>query len=330
VGSCTFPSKPYIIGVLYETQEVFTKRITTTMAHHTHIVDDGGQGERLDRFLTDRAATVSRAELQRAIRDGLVTVDGALCRQPSRRLREGETITWTHIEQPPLTPRPLPIPILFEDEDLVVVDKPEGLVVHPGAGTSAVTLVEAVLHDRRLAPSDDPRRPGMVHRLDKDTSGVIVLAKTAVALASLKGQFADRSVRKLYIAVVGGVIEEDEGLIDAPILRDPKHPRRMGIGSSGRPSQTAFRVLRRESGSTLLLVRPITGRTHQVRVHFHHIGHPVVGDPLYGRPATRLLLHAFRLWVDHPATGERCRFEASVPEAFPAHDYAALDGSSLR
>jgi len=293
------------------------------------IADEGAVGMRLDRFLASVRPDASRSAIQREIRDGNVHVSGAAVRQPARRLRGGEVIVWSLRETPPLEPEPLPLSILYEDDALIAIDKPEGLVVHPGAGTNATTLVEGLLSSRELPESDDPARPGIVHRLDKGTSGIIVVAKTKAALDSLKGQFADRAIAKTYLAVVEGEIEEDEGTIDAPIGRDPARPRRMTVEPRGRVARTEFRVLRRASGTTLLQVSPRTGRTHQIRAHLRFIGHPVVGDETYGtRGATtedgRMMLHAWRLVLRHPGTGEELRLEAPVPEGFPDYPYGKL------
>ncbi len=289
------------------------------------ITDSEHAGRRLDRFLADANPETSRSEVQRDIRAGRVSVSGEVTRQPSRRLRENDEVIWEIADRAPLTPQPIPLDILYEDDHLVVVDKPAGLVVHPGAGTESPTLVEGLLADRTLPPSDDPVRPGIVHRLDKETSGVILVAKTDAALAHLQRQFAARSVEKTYVAVVHGVIAEGEGAIDAPIGRDPAHPRRMSVRSQGRAARTDFRVLRRLHDSTLLLVRPHTGRTHQVRVHLQYIGRPVVGDPIYGdAKRRRLMLHAWRIRVQHPETGEDLRFEAPIPPEFPDFAYEEL------
>jgi 23S rRNA pseudouridine1911/1915/1917 synthase len=244
-------------------------------------------GRRLDRFLSDAHPERSRSEVQREVRAGNVSVSGGVARLPSRRLRANEEVVWDIADRPPLTPEPIPLDIRYEDDHLIVVDKPTGLVVHPGAGTDSPTLVEGLLADRSLPQSDDPTRPGIVHRLDKDTSGVIVVAKTSAALAHLQHQFAVRSVSKFYIAVVDGVIKEDEGTIEAPIGRDPASPRRMSIRSDGRAARTDFRVLRRLDGTSLLLAHPRTGRTHQLRVHLRYIAHPVLGDSIYGTAGSR-------------------------------------------
>lgn len=281
-------------------------------------------GVRLDRYLAGKIQGISRGEIQRTIRAGGVAIDGVTTSQPSRRLRAGEQVLWEALLQPLLTPERIELPILHEDGQIVVVDKPVGLVVHPGTGKSGSTLVEGLLVDRSLPPGDDPVRPGIVHRLDKETSGLIVVAKTRFALDSLKDQFALRKVTKLYLAQVGGRITEEEGLIDAPIGRDPAHPSRMAIHAQGRPSQTEFHVLNRGEKTTLLLVRPRTGRTHQIRVHLRYIGHPVLGDPLYGRAGKRLLLHAWRIEFTHPESGARVRFEAPVPPEFPSYPYLEI------
>jgi len=288
-------------------------------------------GGRLDRFLADRIAEVSRSEIQRAIRAGHATVNGVTQETPSARLSSGDAVV-LHLPQVPLlTPAPLALAILHEDDAILVVDKPAGLVVHPGAGTTEPTLVEGLLADRPLPEGDDPVRPGIVHRLDKDTSGLLVIAKTPSALASLKGQFASRQVGKLYLAQVGGRIAEEEGLIDAPIGRDPARPRRMTVRADGRDAQSEFTVLERGETATLLAVRPLTGRTHQIRTHLHYIGHPVLGDRIYRGPqAARLMLHAWRLVFTHPASGRPAQFQSPVPRDFPGHPYERIPWPDVR
>ena len=295
------------------------------MKHFGVIVGTDQRGSRLDRVLADMNPDVSRSEIQRDIRAGHVSVNGEVITQRSYRVREGEHLAWETTSKPPLNPRPLDLDILYEDDALVVVDKPTGVVVHPGAGTTAVTLVEALLVDRALPASDDPTRPGIVHRLDKETSGLILVAKTADALVGLQAQFAARTTSKSYLAVVSGLVAEEEGWIDAPVGRDPRLPSRMAVQPGGREAQTGFAVLRRMEDSTLLVVRPRTGRTHQIRVHARYINHPVVGDPVYGREsADRLYLHAWRLQIEHPVTGERTTFEAPIPAEFPEYPYEDL------
>jgi len=231
------------------------------------MVPEASHGFRLDRFLAATRPEISRTEIQREIRGERVRVSGVLVTKSSYRVRHGEEIVWEIPSPKTLTPRSIPLAIISEDAHIIVVNKPTGLVVHPGAGTEATTLVEALLAGRALAQSDDPSRPGIVHRLDKDTSGVIIAAKTPLALSSLQAQFAARTVTKFYIALVEGRIEENEGWIDAPVGRDPSRPSRMAIQPDGKSAQTAFRVLSRHSDSSLLLARPRTGRTHQIRVH---------------------------------------------------------------
>lgn len=327
------------------------ERIETT-------VSEGSDGERLDRFLARFRPDISRSAIQREIRDGLVRISGDVVRRTAHRLHPGESIVWHHTEPAPLTPTRIPLSILFEDDSLIAIDKPAGLVVHPGAGTEETTLVEGLLASRDLPESDEATRPGIVHRLDKGTSGVIVVAKTASALASLQAQFADRTTAKSYLAVVEGRIEEETGTIDAPIGRDPTRPSRMAVDPRGRPSVTEFDVLVRNDDRTLLHVRPHTGRTHQIRTHLLYIGHPIVGDEIYGpggprdrrfaspfdpgsressdptrlaqrrsarvENCSRLLLHAWRLVIRHPETEEVLRFEAPPPDVFPPYEYRSI------
>jgi len=290
------------------------------------LVDEASDGLRLDRFLAAQRPDLSRSAIQREIRDGAVQVGDSVIERNAHKLRAGDTVCWTHTEAPPLSPAEIPLDVLYEDDSLVAVNKPIGLVVHPGAGTEETTLVEGLLATRELPASDDPTRPGIVHRLDKGTSGVLVIAKTPEALTALQAQFAERTVEKAYLAVVDGLIEEDEGVIDAPVGRDPARPSRMIVAPRGRRSISEFRVLDRLEDRTLLWVRPRTGRTHQIRTHLLYIGHPVVGDATYNpAPGTgRMMLHAWRLSVRHPDAGEEIRFEAPVPPEFPGYPYGEL------
>ena len=294
-------------------------------------VGSDSEGERLDRFLALSRPDVSRSAIQREIREGRVLVCDAVIQRASHRLRVGDIVLWSLPSRLSLRPAAIPLSILYEDGALVALDKPAGLVVHPGAGTRATTLVEGLLATRALPASDDPARPGIVHRLDKATSGVIVVAKTRSALDFLRRQFADRAVAKSYLAVVDGRVDEDEGRIDAPIGRDPTRPSRMTVHPRGRAAQAEFQVLDRLPGRTLLCVRPRTGRTHQIRVQLRYIGHPVIGDEVYGggTVAERMLLHAWRLAIRHPETGEELRLEAPPPSAFPAYPYEGLPWSRI-
>ncbi len=272
---------------------------------------DGKAGERLDRWLAVRLG-MPRAKVQRLIRDGLVTVGGEAV-PPSFRPKEGMSI---HISIPaqPIPKKGPRIPVIYEDEEIVVVEKPAGLAIHSGAGREGEpTLVSSLLAQGVRLAGGGGDRVGVVHRLDADTSGVMVLAKTEEAYRSLVEQFQRREVGKEYLALVEGEVEPEKGLIEGPIGRDPHRPRWMGIVEGGKEAITEFEVLRRGKGRTLLLVRPKTGRTHQIRVHLSSIGHPVVGDPLYGRGEGRLMLHAWRLSFRHPKSGEMLSFSASPP-----------------
>ncbi len=310
-------------------------------------------GVRLDRFLADRLPGHSRSLLQRCIADGRVTLGGQSLRQASRRLAAGEVVTVDLPPAPPAATPPEPDPavafaVLHSDEALIVVDKPAGLVVHPGAGQERATLVNGLLARfpdlgptflaLEPAAAEDPEaggdaealaaalaRPGIVHRLDRDTSGVMVVARTPAAAATLRAQFQARSVEKRYLALVRGALHPPEGLIDAPIGRHPGQRQRMAVVGGGREAQTRYRVLLEWPGISWIEAFPRTGRTHQIRVHLASVGHPVVGDPVYGLLDPRIgrqALHASRISLDHPLSGERLTFEAPLA----ADLAAALEG----
>jgi 23S rRNA pseudouridine1911/1915/1917 synthase len=290
-------------------------------------------GERLDKWLAAQLPERSRSEIRRWIDAGLVCRHGKPLKA-SQRLAAGDEIA---VSVPPaedyaLEPEPLPLTILYEDADLLVIDKPAGMVVHPAAGNRRGTLVNAVIyHVRGLAGVGGVRRPGIVHRLDKDTSGLIVVAKNDAAQRMLQAQFKDREVTKTYLALVHGVVSPPTGIVDAPIGRDPRDRKRMAIlpPSEGRSSQTHYETAARYRSSavpksgdihyTLLACHPLTGRTHQIRVHLAHIGHPIVSDAVYatGRrlpsPGPRHFLHAHRLRFRLPATGEEVEFTSPLP-----------------
>ncbi len=288
------------------------------------LVSAENAGTRFDQFLADRHGDLSRSRIQTLIRSGHARRNGEPSR-PAEPLREGDSLT---LEVPPPVPaeraaaEDIPLKILFEDADLIVLDKPSGLVVHPGAGNATGTLVNALLHHcGGLSVIGGEERPGIVHRLDKETSGSLVVAKNDHAHNSLAGQFADRSVEKIYLAVVYGVVRRPKGEITAAIGRHPVHRQRMAISEheSARPAVTEWRHLLTTDNLSLIECRPHTGRTHQIRVHLKHIGLPLAGDPVYGKrgPFTRHLLHAHRLTFDHPVTGERLSFTAPIPTDFP-------------
>ena len=256
--------------------------------------------------------------------------------KPGEKLRGGEIF---EVEVPPpesAVPQAeaIPLTIVYEDEHLLVVDKPAGMAVHPGPGHSGRTLVNALLaHCPDLPGIGGVQRPGIVHRLDKDTSGLIIVAKDDRAHIGLTRQLKDREVKKTYLALVEGHLSPKEAIIDAPIGRDPNNRRRMmvravspppldggggrGVGVKAREAQTRYRVVEEFPGCTLIEASPISGRTHQIRVHMASIGHPVVGDPVYGKPSKlvpRQFLHAWRLFFRHPVTGAELSFEAPLPE----------------
>jgi 23S rRNA pseudouridine1911/1915/1917 synthase len=286
--------------------------------------DEAAAGERLDRYLAAALPEVSRSRLQRWIQDGAVTLNGQPAR-PAARLQAGDRIlvapaTWLAEDAPPLDTAAglaLPLAVLYADDDLIVVDKPAGQVVHPAAGHVDDTLVSAlVARFPDLLAAFEGRRPGIVHRLDKDTSGVMVVGRSIEAADRLMRQFKDRTVEKTYLALVKGALGPPVGVIDAPIARDPRHRQRMAAVAGGRPAQTHYRVLGTTGDYSWVELSPRTGRTHQIRVHLAAIGHPVAGDRVYGRSdklVDRLALHAWRLAFDHPAHGGRMRFTAPLP-----------------
>jgi 23S rRNA pseudouridine1911/1915/1917 synthase len=274
-------------------------------------VDPAEAGERLDRLVA-KYLDMSRSAVQRIIRDGSLLVDGERS-SPAYKVRGGERVeAWLSDEG--LLSQEIAVPVVFEDEHLLVVDKPAGLVVHPGAGNRSGTLVNALL-GRGIAGGEDPDRPGVVHRLDRDTSGLMVLAKGEPAYSKLVEMMAGRRVGRVYRAVVAGEGLPETGTVDSPVGRDPDNPTLMAAGV-GRPAVTHFEVLREAAGHTMLRVRLETGRTHQIRVHLSAIGHPVYADPLYGTPVAhnRPWLHAERLSFVHPVSKEDLKFETSLPE----------------
>lgn len=277
-------------------------------------VGEAEAGDRVDRFLA-RKLRISRARAQRLLREGAVLVGGAQV-EPHTRLRPGQEVVvrWSG---PGLTPTPWPISILYEDQEIVVVNKPRGLPVHPPGFSDQPTVVGALLARGPLA-GGPPERPGVVHRLDAGVTGALVLARTPEAHRDLVRQFQERTVLKEYLAVVEGEVEVDEGEVRGRIGRDSHSPWRMDVGSFGKEAVTTFLVVAREGGRSLLFVRPHTGRTHQIRLHLRAIGHPVVGDAVYGRAGGPLLLHALRLGFRHPKGGDWREFRAPPPPEFAA------------
>lgn len=289
-----------------------TREITVTEA-----------GERLDKYLAAQFSDLSRAQIQALIRAGQVTVNGAAAKA-SLRLEGGERIRLqVPVAEESAGPEPeaIPLVVLYEDEQVAVVDKPAGMVVHPAFGHQTGTLVNAALSRwPQIAAFAEPGRAGIVHRLDKETSGVILIAKTPQALESLRTQFKARTIRKRYLALVEGLPQTPEGVIDAPIGRDSRQRKRMAVLRDGREALTEFRAVEVFASYSLLEVWPKTGRTHQIRAHLAFIGHPVVGDTVYGRrkqPFTlkRHFLHAASITFAHPISGEPITVESPLPVA---------------
>jgi 23S rRNA pseudouridine1911/1915/1917 synthase len=277
-------------------------------------------GMRLDQYLAACLPEYSRSRLQVLAKAGQITLNGSVAK-PSAKLRTGDVL---QIVEPPLEPssieaQAIPLDILFEDADLVVLNKPAGLVVHPASGHRDGTLVNALLHHcQSLSGIGGVERPGIVHRLDKETSGCLVVAKNDEAHRSLVRQFAGREVHKVYLALAAGRFRKTSGEIDQPIGRHPIHRQRMAVVERGRPARTTWRVSSELPGGTLVECTLHTGRTHQIRVHLKHLGHPVLGDEVYGKRAgfPRQMLHAWRLGFAHPRTGERLNFESPIPPDF--------------
>ena len=289
-------------------------------------------GVRLDAFLASQIASWSRARLQRLIEAEDVLINGKPGK-PSYKLRENDEleVELTTPTTTSFTPEPIPIEIVHEDETLVVVNKPAGLVVHPAAGIHSGTLANALAYHFQQLPNASSVRPGIVHRLDRDTSGLLVVAKTEAALENLSDQFRARTVYKSYAALVHGRVNTDAGKIEQPLARDPSNRTRMAVVRGGRSALSVYRVKQRFNRFTLLDVDLKTGRTHQIRVHLAWLKHPVVGDETYGagrdntiqnvrlkaqiRNLDRHFLHAEKLAFTHPQTGERIKYESPLPEA---------------
>ncbi|MEK7780503.1 MAG: RluA family pseudouridine synthase [Verrucomicrobiota bacterium] len=296
----------------------------------TLTIEHSHPNERLDAFLRRQFPTLSRGAIQRLIEQGHITVN-AKPTKATHSPRAGEVV---RIEIPEAKPaeakaEDIPLEILFEDKSLLVLNKPAGIVVHPAAGNEEHTLVNALLHHCKggLSGIGGVARPGIVHRLDKETSGCLVVAKNDETHVALSAQFAGRTVEKIYVAIVCGIVPRDEGNIRAAIARHPTHRKRMAVhdDDNGRAAHTGYRVIERLNQATLVEAELHTGRTHQIRVHFQHLGFPVAGDSTYGQRQTnklaqltryeapRVLLHAHKLAFTHPRTGKKVKFTAPIP-----------------
>jgi 23S rRNA pseudouridine1911/1915/1917 synthase len=293
------------------------------VAEHVVTFSAEAAGERLDKLIADKLTDLSRTQIQRLIEDGFVQVDGRAVTKPALRLTGPAEV---QVRVPPPAPtthraEDIALDVVFENDDLIVINKPAGMVVHPAAGHWDGTLVNAVLgHAPDLAGVGEEQRPGIVHRLDKDTSGLILVAKNDVAHRDLQSQFKNRTVDKRYLALLDGHPATPTGRIEAGIGRDPRNRKRMSVlpGARGREAVTEYRELTRYVEHSLVEAHPLTGRTHQLRIHFAYLGCPIAGDTVYGRrkPTLRLkrqFLHAARLSLTLPGTGRRMTFEAPLP-----------------
>ena len=286
-------------------------------------VTAGPEAARLDKYLSEVFPEHSRSFFQNCIENGQVLVDGRPARAKEKP-REGSVITFFAEEPRELEAKPedIPLDIVYEDGDIAVINKPKGMVVHPAPGNETGTLVNALLfHMKDLSGINGVLRPGIVHRLDKDTTGLLVIAKNDAAHISLAEQIREKTARREYTALVFGGFREEEGRVDAPIARHKTDRKRMAVVPGGREAVTLFQVAARYEKYTLLHLRLTTGRTHQIRVHMAYIGHPVAGDAVYTKqkfpyPTQGQMLHAHRLTLTHPRTGERITFEAPLPAYF--------------
>ncbi|MDO8473422.1 MAG: RluA family pseudouridine synthase [Dehalococcoidia bacterium] len=275
-------------------------------------------GMRLDKFLTESCPGVTRSQLQKLIEQDRVIVNGKLGRS-GQKLNQGDAVVVSVPEPEPEGPAPegIPLQVVYEDEYLLVIDKAAGLVVHPAPGHSRHTLVNALLqYCPDMARSFGKERPGIVHRLDKDTSGLMVIAKSPAVQEKLIHQFSTRTVHKTYLALVEGLVAQRQGVIEGPIGRDPDDRKLMAIVEGGREATTRYRVVEYRGSHTLIEAMPETGRTHQIRVHLAAIGYPVCGDRIYGRKEPhirRQFLHAAKLSFKHPATDEQLEFSSPLP-----------------
>ena len=278
-----------------------------------------GGTTRLDRYLAGQLRDLTRSRLHGLIGDGFVLVNGGATK-PAQQVRAGDVVDVT-VPKPrevSMAAEDIPVPLVYQDNDIVVVDKPAGLAVHPGPGHPSGTLVNALLaRCPGIEGVGGEIRPGIVHRLDKDTSGLMVVAKNDAAHHHLSESLKDREVRKEYLALAEGEMSAEEGVIDRPIGRHPRNRKKMAVVEDGRTARTGYQVLERFEGATLVRLSLETGRTHQIRVHLAHLGHPLVGDGVYGKGSGSLgrqFLHACRLGFEHPSSGEFVEFRSELPE----------------
>jgi len=288
------------------------------------IIEPEDSGERIDTFLGKAIDNVSRSYIQKLIKDGHVQINGQTLKKKNVRLDEDMEVS-IHVPEPEILkvePEDIPVEVVYEDECLMIVNKPQGMVVHPAPGNYSGTLVNALMyHAENLSSINGVIRPGIVHRIDKDTSGVLMIAKDNQAHNSLAAQLKEKTTKRVYVAVVHGRMGKDEGTVHAPIARHPKDRLRMAVVQGGKDAVTHYKVIQRFKNYTLVELRLETGRTHQIRVHMTHIGHPLLGDPVYGKKQGKIkyegqMLHAKMLGFEHPRTGEYMEFDSELPEYF--------------
>ena len=291
-------------------------------------------GKRLDAFIPSKMDSISRTMIQKLIEDGNILVNNKKVKA-SYKIEENDVIEINipEVKETPIKAQDIPVPVVYEDNDIIVVNKPKGMVVHPANGNPDGTLVNAILAmcKESLSGIGGELRPGIVHRLDKDTSGLIIIAKNDKAHINMSEQIKNRLVTKKYIALVRGVLPDDEATIDMPIARSKKDRKKMAVDKDGKEAVTHFKVLKRYSKYTLIEVKIDTGRTHQIRVHMSHIGYPVVGDMVYSNGKNEFgvegqMLHAKSLEFNHPITGKKMHLEAPLPEYFEE----VIDGLEIR
>ena len=331
--SCILICFHYLGGRIPAGEYTANRSESMTQDIQSRAVPEALAGLRLDQALARMFPEYSRSRLKEWLLAGAITVDGA-SRRPRDAVTGGEQVEMV-VQAEALVrdkPEPIALDIVFEDDDLLVINKPAGLVVHPGAGNPAGTLMNGLLH--HAASLEEVPRAGIIHRIDKETSGLLLVAKSDTAFQSLAEQFASRTIRKFYTALVRGIPDPVEGSIEAPIGRHPVHRLRMTVRAEGRDARTDFQVIRQWEVASMVRLRIHTGRTHQIRVHMKHLDHPVLGDKLYGYkpPAKtgfpevpRVMLHAARLELGHPVSGQPFKMEVPLPEDFSAV-IDALDG----
>ncbi|AKP68380.1 pseudouridine synthase [Companilactobacillus ginsenosidimutans] len=276
---------------------------------------------RLDKFVDESVDEVSRSQITKFIKDGEISVNDQIIKKAGYKLSQGDVVEFTIPEEKPIEaiPQNIPLDVIYEDEDVLVVNKPQGMVVHPAAGHPDGTLVNAILYHSKIN-DDDMIRPGIVHRIDKDTSGLLMIAKNNLAKQSLMEQLKNKTNLREYVAIVHGNFKEKKGVINAPLGRSKSDRKKQAIVDDGRHAVTHFEVIEQFEGYSLVKLRLETGRTHQIRVHMQYIGHPVAGDPLYGPKNTLLgngqFLHAKTLGFEHPRTHEWMEFSVEPPKIF--------------